>query len=165
MTARPHRSHRTPMSRIIEVSRAQYETLTQVWEASVRATHDFLDESDIAFLRPKILHEYLQAVTLRACADEHGKIQGFVGVADGRIEMLFVDPACRGRGVGRQLLGHAIDHLGATALDVNEQNPQAIGFYERMGFRAIGRSPLDGQGRPFPLIHMALRPAAMTQAD
>lgn len=165
MTTCPHRSDRIAMSRIIEVSPAQYETLTQVWEASVRATHDFLDESDIAFLRPKILDEYLQAVTLRAFADEQGTILGFVGVADGRIEMLFVDPASRGRGVGRQLLDHAVDRLGATALDVNEQNPQAIGFYERMGFRAVGRSPLDGQGRPFPLIHMALTPAAATQTD
>lgn len=164
MTACPHRSDRTSMSRIIEVSPDQYETLTEVWEASVRATHDFLDESDIAYLRPKILHEYLHAVTLRAYADEQDAIRGFVGVAEGRIEMLFVDPACRGQGIGRQLLGHAVDRLGATALDVNEQNPQAIGFYERMGFRATGRSPLDGQGRPFPLIHMALAPAA-AQAD
>jgi putative acetyltransferase len=38
--------------------------------------------------------------------------------------------------------------------DVNEQNGQAVGFYKRMGFTATGRSPLDGQGRPYPLLHL-----------
>lgn len=155
------------MARVVDVTSAQHPRLAGIWEASVRATHDFLDEADIAFLRPKVLHEYLPAVTLRACEDESGTIRGFVGVVGHRIEMLFVEPECRGRGIGKALLTHAVDRLGATALDVNEQNPQAIRFYERMGFRAIGRSPLDGQGRPFPLIHMArdASPAAATLPD
>jgi putative acetyltransferase len=144
------------MSRIIEVADDRYDALTAVWEASVRATHDFLGEADIADLRPQVRQNYLPAVTLRAWQDERGSIQGFVGVLDGKIEMLFVAPASRGRGIGRDLLRHAVDRLDAGAVDVNEQNPQALGFYERMGFRAIGRSPLDGQGKPFPLIHMTL---------
>jgi len=37
---------------------------------------------------------------------------------------------------------------------VNEQNRLAVGFYERMGFRVSGRSPDDGSGRPYPLLHM-----------
>jgi len=41
--------------------------------------------------------------------------------------------------------------------DVNEQNGQAIGFYESMGFLRVGRSPVDGQGRPYPLIHLEYR--------
>lgn len=39
---------------------------------------------------------------------------------------------------------------------MNEQNPQAVGFYLHYGFVQTGRSPLDGEGRPFPLLHMAL---------
>jgi putative acetyltransferase len=39
---------------------------------------------------------------------------------------------------------------------VNEQNPQAVGFYEHIGFLITGRSTLDGQGKPFPLLHMKL---------
>ena len=31
------------------------ERLIEVWEASVRATHDFLSESDIAYLKPLVL--------------------------------------------------------------------------------------------------------------
>jgi putative acetyltransferase len=39
---------------------------------------------------------------------------------------------------------------------VNEQNPEAVGFYLHYGFAQTGRSPLDGEGRPFPLLHMSL---------
>lgn len=44
----------------------------------------------------------------------------------------------------------------ALSVDVNEQNPQAVGFYLHYGFVQTGRSPLDGEGRPFPLLHMSL---------
>lgn len=147
------------MPRIRTVIDADFERLAEIWEASVRATHGFLAEADIAYLRPKVRHEYLPAVTLRAWEDELGSVQAFVGVLEGNIEMLFVAPESCGSGVGRQLVRHAVDELGASSVDVNEQNPQALGFYRRMGFREIGRSPLDGQGKPFPLIHMTLAAA------
>lgn len=135
------------------------DRITDVWEASVRATHDFLPESAIAELRPLIREVYLAAVTLRTFNDSDSRILGFVGVSDGRIEMLFIAPDARGQGIGTQLLRHAIDQLGATAVDVNEQNPQAAGFYLHNGFVVIGRSPLDGQGQPYPLLHMQLADA------
>ena len=37
---------------------------------------------------------------------------------------------------------------------MNEQNPQALGFYERLGFRPYKRTELDEQGRPFPLLYL-----------
>lgn len=131
-----------------------FEEITDVWEASVTATHDFLSREDIANLREKIRHEYLSLVHLVVQTDEQGRIQGFVGVADQKIEMLFIRPELQGLGIGRALLQFAVSEMGAILVDVNEQNPRAIGFYERMGFRVFGRSPLDGQGRPFPLLHM-----------
>jgi putative acetyltransferase len=42
------------------------------------------------------------------------------------------------------------------SVDVNEQNPQATAFYQHYGFVQTGRSPLDGEGRPLPLLHMNL---------
>ena len=133
-----------------------YPELIAVWEASVRATHDFLSEEDIQALRPLIREQYFDAVELYCVRDERGVIQGFCGVAQGNLEMLFVAPESRGRGIGTALCRHAVDHLGVTRVDVNEQNPQALGFYEHFGFKIIGRSPLDGQGNPFPLLHLAL---------
>ena len=134
----------------------EYAEIVEVWEASVRATHDFLSEDDIQFLKPLILNEYLSAVELRCIKNDAGNILGFLGVAEGKIEMLFVQADRRGEGIGKLLLNYAVNDMGATKVEVNEQNPLAVGFYEHLGFKVTGRSPVDGTGKPFPLLHMQL---------
>lgn len=75
-------------------------------------------------------------------------------IDNGHMEALFVDPECRGTGIGAKLVRHGVAlHPGMTT-DVNEQNGQAVGFYERMGFKRTGRSEVDGEGRAYPLIHL-----------
>lgn len=143
---------------IVPVSRADYPALIDLWEASVRATHHFLPEAEILALKPLILEHYFDAVTLHSARTEEGQITGFSGVSEGKLEMLFVAPGARGSGVGRLLAAHAITQGGATQVDVNEQNEQAVGFYLKMGCTVTGRSPLDGQGKPYPLLHMVLAP-------
>ena len=138
---------------VLEVTKDNYQELIEIWEASVRATHDFLPEESIIELKPLILQHYFDAVALR-CTKQGEKISGFIGVADSNIEMLFIKPQHFGEGIGRNLVKHAVDNLNASKVDVNEQNPNAIGFYEKVGFKKVGRSELDGQGNPFPLIHM-----------
>jgi putative acetyltransferase len=138
---------------------SDYEELTRVWEASVRATHDFLPDSYIELLKDLVLTRYLDAVMLICTKDSRQRITGFAGVAAGKIEMLFIDPDHRGKGLGKQLLRYALEHLNADELDVNEQNPQALGFYFKQGFEVIGRSEHDGMGQPYPLLHMRLRQA------
>ncbi|MBL7769450.1 MAG: acetyltransferase [Flavipsychrobacter sp.] len=135
-----------------------YEALTELWEASVRATHDFLPESDIQYFKPLVRDQFLASVDLYALQDASGRFHGFLGVLDGKIEMLFVDPASRGKGCGKWLLQIALKELQAYDLDVNEQNPQAVGFYQKMGFEVVGRSPLDAMGKPYPILHMKYRP-------
>lgn len=131
-----------------------YARVVEVWEASVRATHDFVTEADIAIIRP-LVRDGLPQVPHLLCVREHGgQVAGFIGVDAGKVEMLFIHPAWRGRGIGRRLLSYAVTTLGARELDVNEQNPQAIGFYRRMGFEVIGRSAVDSIGKPYPLLHM-----------
>ncbi|MDX1403436.1 MAG: acetyltransferase [Woeseiaceae bacterium] len=141
---------------IVIPGKDDYLEIVEVWEASVRATHDFLTERDIARLKPLVLEKYLDAVDLRCVKDANGRIVGFIGTHDERIEMLFIDPDYRGKSVGKFLTRHAVDELGMKKVDVNEQNAQAVGFYEHMGFEIIGRSPLDGQGQPFPLLHLKM---------
>ncbi|MCY1409652.1 putative N-acetyltransferase YjaB [compost metagenome] len=133
-----------------------YPELARVWEASVRATHDFLPDSYICLLRELLLNQYLDAVMLICCKDTRQRVHGFAGVAGGRVEMLFIDPEMRGQGLGSRLLRVAIDELHAEQLDVNEQNAQALGFYLRQGFEVVGRSETDGMGQPYPLLHMRL---------
>ncbi|WP_425332443.1 GNAT family N-acetyltransferase [Shewanella algae] len=73
---------------------------------------------------------------------------------------MFVHSRARGQGVGSALLKHAIEDLGANLVDVNEQNPQAVGFYRHQGFKQISRSALDAMGKPFPILHLALDTSA-----
>ncbi len=137
-------------------SKTVYPILISIWEASVRATHDFLHEHNIAALKPLILDQYFDAVSLTCAINERGEIVGFCGVHDGNIEMLFVAPDLFGQGAGKALTQHAIAHQHATAVDVNEQNPAALRFYQKMGFVTAGRSEVDGQGNPFPILHLQL---------
>lgn len=144
---------------IRERQAADHPHLLELWERSVRATHDFLSEADIAELRPQVRDIYFDAVEIWIYEDAAG-LAGFIGLSDAQVEMLFLEPERRGQGIGTRLLDHARGLRGALTVDVNEHNPQAHGFYRRYGFVDVGRSPLDGQGRPFPLIHMALPRAA-----
>ena len=71
-------------------------------------------------------------------------------------------PGRGGKGFGRQLVNYVTRHCGVRRVDVNEQNPQAAGFYERMGFRTAGRDAADPSGRPYPILHMELGHAPHT---
>ncbi len=142
--------------KIESAEKTDYQRLIEIWESSVRATHDFLAECDLVELRSLILEQYFTAVDLSVARSGEGELLGFCGVSDGNIEMLFIAPKARGKGIGTLLTQHAISVHGATKVDVNEQNEQALGFYKHLGFEVIGRSPLDGQGKPYPLLHMQL---------
>jgi putative acetyltransferase len=137
-----------------------HAALLDLWERSVRATHDFLTEADVAFFQPLVADGLRgDALELWVLADAADAPLGFMGLAGDQIEALFLAPEASGRGGGRRLVAHAQAlRGGALTLDVNEQNPAARAFYERLGVVVVGRSPLDGTGRPFPLLHMR-RPA------
>jgi putative acetyltransferase len=136
------------------VQENDFDTLTEVWEASVRATHSFLTEDNIQYFKPLVRKEFLPAVELRCVRDGDFRPIGFLGVANGKIEMLFIRPDMRGRGIGKQLLTYAVEEMNAREVDVNEQNEHAVGFYKRMGFAVVGRTDVDGMGKPFPLLQM-----------
>lgn len=146
-----------PLKTIEPVVPNEYPEVADVWEASVRATHHFLTEADILYFKPLIVNEYLKAVELSCIKDETGRILGFMGVHGDSLEMLFIHPDARGQGIGKQLSLHAIHQLNVQKVDVNEQNPQALGFYEHMGFVVVSRSERDGLGKPYPLLHLRLR--------
>ncbi|MEP2023769.1 MAG: GNAT family N-acetyltransferase [Reichenbachiella sp.] len=144
------------MYSINPLNKEDYEEMITVWEASVRATHDFLPEARILELKPLILDQYFDMVLLYGVKND-GLLLGFLGIHEIDIEMLFIDPKARGTGVGKTLLLYAIEELNCSKVDVNEQNQQAVDFYLYMGFQIVGRSPLDGQGQPYPLLHLSLR--------
>ncbi len=76
------------------------------------------------------------------------------------LENLFVMPEFMGLGLGKQLFRHAVEiarQRGYTRLQL-EADPNAIGFYERMGMHKIGErnSEVDGQPRVLPIMEMNL---------
>lgn len=142
------------MSKIIECSEGEYETLCGIWERSVRASHGFLTDKAVLEIKSALIPNYFPAVRLYAVEDD-GRLTAFIGLAQDRIEMLFVDASMRGMGYGTVLLGFARDS-GARFVDVNEQNPAALRFYLGAGFHIIGRDETDGAGRPYPILHLSL---------
>lgn len=147
----------TAASYPIEISgKDDYAELLQVWEASVRATHRFLQEEDIRIIKRLILHEYFDMVNLY-CIWAGKRIAGFLGTSDEKIEMLFVHPFYQGKNIGKQLLLYAVKELKKKSVDVNEQNENALSFYRHFGFEVISRSEKDGLGKPYPILHLQLK--------
>jgi putative acetyltransferase len=132
---------------IIRPSRPDEGTrIIEIWRGAVNATHDFLMPEDRLAI-DEMVCGFLPV-------DEHDYPLAFMLIDEGHMEALFVDPARRGSGIGAALVKHGLSLHPKMTTDVNEQNAQAVRFYERMGFKQTGRSPIDGQGRPYPLIHL-----------
>ena len=131
--------------------------LLQVWEDSVRATHLFLSDAEIKDIKAYVPQALKGIAHLVTAEDETGRPVAFMGIEDGTLEMLFITPEERGEGLGRRLLQYGMEHYAVRQLTVNEQNPQARGFYEHMGFHVYKRTDLDEQGNPYPLLYMRRR--------
>jgi len=132
------------------------DTLVGIWLRSVRATHTFLAEDDIQSLLPFVQDELGpdSELELWVLAGEEGTVIGFTGLSGTDVAALFLDPDHLRRGGGRLLVEHARQLKGVLTVDVNEQNEDAVRFYEATGFELVGRSPTDDAGRPFPILHM-----------
>ena len=132
------------------------DRLLEVWERSVKATHTFLSGGEVEAIKAYVPQALREVPRLVAGEDERGVPIGFLGADGQRLEMLFLLPEARGKGLGRALLQYGMDRYGLRELAVNEQNPQARGFYERMGFHVYRRTETDEQGGPYPLLYMKL---------
>ena len=125
-----------------------------IWRAAVDATHGFLSAQDRVEI-DAIVAGFLPAVPLWLAVDDDDMPLGFMVFDCQRIEALFVDPACHGRGIGSRLIAHALRLSdGPVLVDANEQADNALPFYLARGFTVIGRSPRDSDGRPYPIIHL-----------
>lgn len=128
--------------------------LVDVWERSVRATHLFLSDEEVAKIKKYVPQALGNVQHLIVAEDESGKPAAFMGTENGRLETLFLSPSERGKSLGKRMLQYGIQNYGIRELTVNEQNPQAVGFYEHMGFRTYRRTDCDEQGNPYPLLYM-----------
>lgn len=127
--------------------------VVEIWAAAVDATHDFLSPEDRAAIGREV-EAFLPSAPLMLAVDDRDRPLGFMLVNDSHMEALFIDPEHRGAGIGAILIDYALAVHPILTTDVNEQNAQAVGFYEHMGFERTGWSATDGQGRAYPLIHL-----------
>jgi len=129
------------------------DAVVDLWRRAVDATHDFLSAEDRRAIDAEVVGFLPQAPLLLA-VDAEDRPLGFMLLDGSHMEALFIDPEVHGQGIGRQLVEHALAQHSTLTTDVNAQNAQALGFYLRMGFVETGRSDVDSQGRPYPLIHL-----------
>ena len=115
----------------------------------MRATHLFLSDAEIMQIKAYMPQALREVAYLIVMENEPGQPVALMGVAGHRLEMLFIAPEARDAGLGRALLTCGVQRYG-----VNEQNPQAVGFYQHMGFETYRRTALDEQGQPYPLLYM-----------
>lgn len=133
------------------------DVLLDIWLRSVRTTHTFVSEADIRSMTPQVrVYLAISGSEFWVLCDDTGAVMGFMGMAGSKMESLFLAPEFHRRGGGRRMVRHAQALYGELTVDVNEQNTAARRFYEACGFVVEGRSDLDEQGRPYPLLHMRL---------
>lgn len=132
------------------------EQLLNVWENSVRATHFFLAEADMEDIKKYVPQALRDISHLIVAENGQGVPAAFMGIEGQNLEMLFISPEETGRGLGRKLLQYGMQNFSINTLGVNEQNPQAKEFYERMGFQVYKRTDHDEQGNPYPVLYMRL---------
>ncbi|MGL5683735.1 MAG: GNAT family N-acetyltransferase [Marinifilaceae bacterium] len=131
------------------------EQLVSLWELSVKASHLFLTNTDIEQLTP-FAEMGLQSIETLVVKYNGDIPTAFMGIEDNKIEMLFVHPEYFGKGIGKELVKFAIKEYNVQYVDVNEQNPAAVGFYKHLGFLTTERTEHDEQGNPFPILKMRL---------
>lgn len=132
------------------------EQLVNVWENSVKATHLFLSAKEIEDIK-KFVPDAINNVSHLIIAENKNNLPvAFMGIENKKIEMLFISPEERQKGLGKRLIQYGIEYYTVNEVCVNEQNPQAVGFYEHMGFEVYQRTDFDEQGNPYPLLYMKL---------
>jgi putative acetyltransferase len=130
------------------------DRLYKIWHASVAATHDFVNQSDLRDICIQVKNDYLPNRALLVAVDSQDQLVGFMGMNGDEIESLFIDPKWRGRGLGRDFIKAASAQSTYLEVGVNAQNRQAVGFYESVGFTVYASAPTDDDGRPYPILRM-----------
>ena len=149
--------YRDEIERLRAFKNSDLEEILKTWESSVKATHHFLEASDIEALKPQVVEGVQFVEDFFVIRDNDEKIIAFLGCHKKKIEMLFVAHEARRQGIGKRLLRVALQYCDCDAVDVNEDNIQGLGFYLHMGFEKVSQSAMDDAGNPFPILHLKIK--------
>ncbi len=145
---------------------AMLNALIDLWEDSVRSSHEFLVESAIAEIKEEV-SKRLQSAENILVATASDDFVGFIGFENNKIDMLFVSPKFFKRGVGKALIREAYERklkqYESIQLDCNADNTQGLAFYKYLGFCESGRSAKDSKGRNLPIVHFEVKSKNLAQ--
>ena len=140
---------------------ADLDRVVALWVAAWDATMPGIDFAARAgWLRERLARHAAAGVQV-VCAAVGDEPVGFVTVdpATGHVDQLAVDPRRSGQGVGSALIAAARAAAAAPlALEVNQENPRAVRFYEREGLRITGAGTIGANKRPTWTMSDASRP-------
>ena len=149
---------------IIPYEPSMLPAMLEIWEDSVRASHFFLKDNDIVEIKEEVkgAFAFLQNILV---AKLNNDFAGFIGVSEKSIEMLFVASKFFNLGLGKRLIFEAVNAFFAKQdeilVDCNEQNERGLKFYQKLGFKQLGRSEKDSSGRDFAIIHFSITKAEL----
>lgn len=116
------------------------EDLISLWEEDLTVVPEFIESHDVH------------------CAVVDGAVVGFYALSHVgevfELEHMWVDPDRMGHGVGATLFNHAVETVrshGGSRLDI-ASDPNAEGFYKKMGAQSVGTVPSRPEGRTLPLL-------------
>ena len=85
---------------------------------------------------------------------DDGVVRGMMRTDGEELVKLYVEPQFQSRGIGAELLDHAVRELNVTWLWALEYNERGISFYRRHGFEPTGEKMIEDEW--VPLIKLAL---------
>lgn len=133
------------------------DALTDLWERAARTSHGFMADDDFADAHPYVRDALLPSMDVWI-AEREGEPVGFAGVREEagqvHLDLLYVEPAAHGQGVGTAL----VRHVAPTSVEVYAGNSRGLGFYASHGFERLRSHTHDAFGRPFPIIHLRRDP-------
>ena len=115
-----------------------------------------LKKSDTFYFKRLIINGYLTAVNLFCSRNEAVEITGYVGICDGKIEMLILNNIICPDRYWKILLQFLTDEQGVDRMDFNKQDSSALTFYKDRGLELIIRPETDVFGKKYHIQHTAL---------
>lgn len=150
----------------VRIRNAQPEDALQIHNLHTRSVRSlcnghYTGEQIDGWIGHRTPEGYLEGIECREIfvAERAGRIVGFGHAVSGEILAIFVDPVWSRKGIGRQLLHHAITVAQPpdSAPIQLEATLNAQSFYERCGFVEVRRTVLKRRDVQLPVVVMQYR--------